>query len=134
MDVRTATPDDAQAIAAFDCFGGDRPGALKDGRCLVAEIDRQIAGYLAFKRQHLIGKDFVEFLVVHDDYRRRGIAVALLRAVEKEIGSGRLYISTGGDNTRMQALLAKDGWTAAGQIEGVNPGGDPELFFFRDLA
>ena len=49
MEIRPGTPDDHDAIKAFDCFGGDRPGALQAGRCLVAEIDGQVVGYVAYQ-------------------------------------------------------------------------------------
>jgi len=133
MDIRTATPVDGQAIAAFDCFGGDRPAAIEAGRCLVAEMDGRLAGYVVFQRRALIGRDFVEFLVVDESFRRAGVAVALLRAVESRLEGGRLFISTGASNAPMQSLLGKGGWSAAGQIEGVNTDGSAELFFYRDL-
>ena len=133
MQIRTGTLDDKQAIKAFDCFGGDRPGALQSERCLVAEIDGKVVGYVAFQRKYLIGRDFVEFLVVREGFRRQGVAIALLRAAEAKVSPGRLFISTGADNARMQALLAKDGWTSAGQIDGITHGGGSELFFYRDL-
>ena len=133
MQTRPGTPADLPEIEAFDCFGGDRPGAINEDRCIVAVIDDQIAGYIVYKRQALIGKNFIEFLVVNEPYRRRGIAVALLRAAEQTLGTCRLYISTGQTNTRMQALLAKDGWTPAGQIEQINSDGTAELFYFREV-
>jgi len=134
MHIRLGTTDDANDIAAFDCFGGDRPAALQAGRCLVATIDDNIAGFVVYLHKGLIGRDFVEFLVVHEDYRRKGIALALLRAVEREVGPGRLFISTEANNTRMLARLEKDGWTPSGQIDNLNDSGHVERFFCRDTT
>ena len=134
MHIRKGNPDDAQAIAVFDCFGGDRPAALQEDRCLVAIIDGQIAGFVVYKRKSLIGRDFVEFLVVDEAFRRRGVAVALLREVERVTGPGRLFISTEANNQPMLALLEKDGWTPSGQIENINDSGHVERFFCRDSA
>lgn len=134
IQIRIGAPDDATAIAAFDCFGGDRPAALQEQRCLVATIDEQITGFVVYKRKSLIGRDFIEFLVVDEPFRRRGIAIALLRAVEREVGPGRLFISTEANNTRMLALLDKDGWTPSGQIDNLNDSGHVERFFCRDVA
>lgn len=133
MHIRQGTPDDAPAIAAFDCFGGDRPAALQEGRCLVATVDEQLTGFVVYQRKGLIGRDFIEFLVVHEGYRRRGIAIALLREVERVVGPGRLFISTEANNTRMLALLEKDGWVPSGQIDNLNDSGHVERFFCRDL-
>jgi GNAT superfamily N-acetyltransferase len=133
MKTRIGQPEDLEAIQAFDCFGGDRAADLAAGRCLVAELDRGIAGYVVFSPKGLIGQHFINFLVVDEPYRRQGVAVALLRAVEKQLLPCRLFISTGKTNTRMQALLTKDGWTSAGQIAGMMPGEFTELFYFRDV-
>lgn len=133
MIIRTGTPADLQAIDRFDCFGGDRATALAAGRCLVAESDGRVVGFVVYAERGLIGRDFVEFLVVDEASRRRGVAVALLRAVEAELSPGRLFISTEEGNAPMRALLAKDGWTPSGQIDGINSSGFAELFFYRDV-
>ncbi|MFK7789215.1 MAG: N-acetyltransferase family protein [Phycisphaeraceae bacterium] len=132
MQIRTATTDDAEAIAAFDCFGGDRPAAIQAGRCVVAEVDGDIAGYAVFKKRGLIGRDFVEFLVVRDGLRRRGVAVALLLELEARCSPGRLFISTESNNAPMLALLQRQGYRAAGQITDINASGNAERFFCRD--
>lgn len=134
MQTRPGNPADAQAIDAFNCFDCDTDSAIRDGRCLVAVINDQAAGFVIFKRQGLIGKNFVEYLVVDQAYRRRGVAVALLRAVERTLGPCRLFISTEADNAPMLALLDQDGWQRAGQIDHINDSGFAEVFFFRDVA
>ncbi|MFN3166040.1 MAG: GNAT family N-acetyltransferase [Phycisphaeraceae bacterium] len=134
MRVRRGTPQDSDAIAAFDCFGGDRPAALEAGRCLVAEIDGRVAGFVVYAKHGLIGRDFVEYLVVHETFRRRGVAAMLLDAVGERVGPGRLFISTESGNTPMRTLLAKQGWTPAGHLSGANRSGCDELFFYRDVS
>jgi len=134
MHIRQGTPADSVGIAAFDCFGGDRPSALEAGRCLVAEVDGRVAGFVVFAKRGLIGRDFVEFLVVDEPYRRRGVAVSLLDAVGDQLGPGRLFISTEAGNAPMRGLLARQGWTPAGGISGLNASGCDELFFYRDRA
>lgn len=134
MLIRQANATDLDTINAFDCFGGDRPDAVAAGRCLVAEDDGRVAGFVVYGLRGLIGKDFVEFLVVDEPFRRRGLAVALLRAVEQRLATGRLFISTEADNAPMLALLERDGWTPAGQIDGINESGHAERFFYRDAT
>lgn len=100
----------------------------------MAECDGRVAGYIVFSEHGLIGQHFINFLVVDELFRRRGIATDLIQAVGQRLGPCRLFISTGKTNTRMQTLLAANGWTAAGQIAGMLPGEFTELFFFRDTA
>jgi GNAT superfamily N-acetyltransferase len=133
MHIRPGTTQDHCAIQAFDCFGGNRLAALDEGRCLVAVVDKNIAGFVSYQRGGLIGKDFIEYLVVNEPYRRKNVAVSLLRAAESELAPGRLFISTEAENTPMLALLDKEGWTAAGQIDHINASGHAERFFFADL-
>jgi len=134
MQINPGKPTDAEAIEAFNCFDCDIEAALGEDRCLVAEIGQQIAGFVIYKPNGLIGKNFVEYLVVGEAYRRRGVAIALLRAVEQTIGPCRLFISTEADNTPMLALLDKNHWRPAGQIDHINDSGHAELFFYRDLS
>lgn len=45
----------------------------------VAEIDQQLAGFGS-----LAGENYLDFLYVHKDFQRRGVARALLHAVEEK--------------------------------------------------
>ena len=134
ISIRSANTNDLQAIAAFDPFRGDRSGEVEAGRVLVAETDGRVVGYTTFSRNGFIGRAFVNFLAVSSDHRRRGVASALLRAVEQRIAPGRLFISTEEINTPMLQLLSRGGWTAAGCVQGVNDNGAAECFFYRDLT
>ena len=132
--IRSGVPSDLDAIDAFDPFDGDRREELTDDRCLVAECDRRVVGYLTCSSAGFIGRPFIHFLAVAPPYRRRGIATALLASAEARVGQGRVFISTEEDNREMLALLGKLGWTPARRVEGVNRNGSAECFFFRDTA
>jgi len=132
--VRSGLLTDFEAIDAFDPFAGDRREELAHDRCLVAEDGRSVVGYLTYSSAGFIGRPFIHFLAVAQDYRRRGIATELLAAAEAKVGSGRLFISTEENNRNMLALLAKFGWTPAGCVQGVNRNGSAECFFFRDIG
>lgn len=134
MQIKPGKPTDAGAIEVLNSFDCDIEAAVAEGRCLVAVIEQQIAGFVIYKTKGMIGKNFIEYLVVDEAYRRRGLAIALLRAVEQTLGPCRLFISTEADNTPMRALLDKDHWQPAGQIDGINDSGHAELFFYRDLS
>src|SRR5688500_3874906 len=117
--IRSGLLTDFEAIHAFDPFAGDRREELANDRCLVAEHNRRVVGVLTYSSAGFISRPFIHFLAVAPDYRRRGIATELLAAAEAKISSGRLFISTEENNTVMLALLAKQGWTPAGCVQGV---------------
>jgi len=74
-------------------------------------------------------RPFVALLVVAPGFRRRGLASALLAAIETEV-SAPLWTSTNRSNAAMRALLAGRGYESMGEVRGLDPG-DPELFFRR---
>jgi GNAT superfamily N-acetyltransferase len=130
--IRIAEPYDLSLIMTFDLFPGDRITEIVDRRMLVAELDNIIVGYVAWQHGGCIGKDYVNKLVVDQRHYRRGIAQALIGALNTVL-TGRVFISTGERNTGAVALLQGTGWTPAGEIVGLLPMEEPELFFYRDL-
>lgn len=52
---------------------------LKDQYCIIAEADNKIAGYGSLRNGN-----FVDFMYVHKDYLRRGIASKIYQELEKE--------------------------------------------------
>ena len=130
--VRLAEPYDLSRLMQFDSFPGYRIAEIVEKRMLVAEIDSNVVGYVAWQHGGCVGRDYVNKLVVDDDYRRRGIARALINALNTSL-SGRVFISTGADNGAAMSLLKGTGWVAAGQIVGLRPLNEPETFFHRDL-
>ncbi|MCT8002393.1 GNAT family N-acetyltransferase [Sphingomonas sanguinis] len=130
--IRRGEPRDLPRLMEFDRLLGDRVNEIVERRMLVAEVDATVVGYLAWQHGGCIGKDYVNKLVVDDNYRRRGVAQALTQALGTAL-SGRIYISTGGANTAALSLINGTGWTAAGRIDGLLPLDEPELFFRRDL-
>lgn len=131
--IRQDNPTDFDQIDIFDPFAGDRPKDIAEGRCIVAELNSQVIGYVVFQAAGFIGRPFVQFLAVAPDHRRCGIATILLQTVERRIGSGRLFISTEADNVPMKHLLAQSEWIAAGCVAGVNNNDVAECFFYRDI-
>jgi ribosomal protein S18 acetylase RimI-like enzyme len=131
--IRTGQLNDFASIDSFDPFAGDRKAELRNGHCIVATHNHKVVAYVTFCPNGFIGRPFVPFLAVAPAYRRRGIATRLLAAVEKVVGSGRIFISTEETNQEMQLLLRKLNWTAAGAVRGVNEDGSAELFYFREV-
>lgn len=118
ITTRIAEPYDLSRLMAFDSFPGDRIAEIVERRMLVAELDDLVVGYVAWQQGGCIGKDYVNKLVVDDEYRRRGIAQALISALNTVL-SGRVFISIGARNVPALTLLQLTGWTPAGEILGL---------------
>ncbi|MEG3168441.1 GNAT family N-acetyltransferase [Sphingomonas sp. LB3N6] len=132
ITTRIAEPYDLPRIMTFDSFPGDRIAEIVERRMLVAEMGDVVVGYVAWQRGGCIGKDYVNKLVVDNLYRRRGTAQALIRALNTML-SGKVFISTGAENTAALSLLKLTGWLPAGQIFGLLPLNEPTIFFYRDI-
>lgn len=140
MEVRLRLADraDEGALLELDRLarGGDlgRIAVIResvaDRRCLVAESDR-IVGFAVTARAQFFARDFVELIVVHDAFRRRGVGRALLRAVVERAGTPRVFSSTNASNEAMRSLFAAEGWTPSGRLDGLDDG-DPEIVVFID--
>ena len=138
VQLRLAGDADKQAIQQLDGLarGGDVgrnsviDEAVASGRCLVAE-GREVVGYVVMAPRRFFGRDFVELLVVHDDYRRRGVGQALLRAAVGRAGTSRVFSSTNESNAVMRSLFTAEGWTHSGRLDGLDQN-DPELVYFID--
>ncbi len=129
--VRAAEPADLARIIPFDPFPGDRIIEIVERRMLVAELSDRLAGYVAWQHRGCIGKDYVNKLVVDQGFRRRGVAKALLAGLEITL-RGRVFISTAADNAPARMLLRDNGWTHAGEILGLLPSGEAEVFYYAD--
>lgn len=132
MLIKPGTIDDFEAIDSFDPFGGDRKGELHDGRCHVATQDGCVIGYISFSFDGFIGKPFISFLAVAEEYRRQKIATKLIEHAERKVGNNRVFISTEDTNQDMLLLLKNMNWTDAGSVQGINDDGSAEVFFYRD--
>ena len=132
--VRLGQPPDEPLIRSFDEFKNRRAQELAEERLFVWTDGTEPVGYVTMARDGFIGHPYVEFLCVHPDYRRRGIASTLLLHCETQHAGRRLFISTESNNATMLALLEARGYVGAGSVSGANRDGSDEVFFFRDLA
>ncbi len=132
ITTRIAEPYDLSPIMAFDSFPGDRIAEIVERRMLVAETNDVVVGYVAWQQGGCIGKDYVNKLVVDDAHRRRGIAQALMGALNTVL-SGRVFISIGAQNAPGVSFLRQAGWTPAGHVLGLLPFNEAELFFHQDM-
>ncbi len=103
---------------------------IESGDCLVSESDGRVSGFATILRRLFFGRDFLELLTVDAEYRRQGIASALLRAFIHGATTSQLFISTNSSNVPMLNLLRKEQWLFSGELVGIDEG-DPELVFYR---
>ena len=134
--VRPAIAADSNAVCAIDerVLGRDERrdflrSAIELGECLVAEIGREIAGFVVVDRS-LYDQRFVALLIVDPAHQGRGVGSALMRAVERRFPGEKLFTSTNASNLPMQALCEGLGYVRSGWIENLDEG-DPEIVYFK---
>lgn len=138
VEIRSAQFEDVAACAALavDLIGPRRgqpiiQAALDRRQLLVASESGSVVGFLTY-RTDWFNCTFVSLVVVTPDYRRRGIARDLYRAVEGESPSPRLFSSTEETNAASIRMHGALGFTASGYIENL-PQGYRELLFYKRL-
>jgi len=137
--VERATSQDFEHICALDetvYRGPSRRGiigpAVAASRCAVARVDGVIRGYVIL-RHDFFGHGFVDLLMVHPDFRHRGLATTLMRAAELDAPSEKLFTSTNRSNLAAQRLFEKLGFARSGTIDNLNED-DAEIVYFKRLA
>lgn len=108
---------------------------IREGDVFVATTDRRRAGFA--RVEFLWGKTpLLTSLWVEPEFRRRGVASALLRAAERDLarrGYRELFSSTMPDNPAGKAWHRALGFERCGFIARINPGGVGEIFYKRRL-
>ena len=106
--------------------------ACAHGRVAVARVDGIVRGFV-IADESFFEQFFVRLLLVHPDFRRRGLASALMRAAELDCQTEKLFTSTNQSNLPMQRLCDRLGFVKCGYIENLDEG-DPELIYVKLLA
>lgn len=138
LAIRIAGPQDAEFAIAMDpvaATSAHRAGWLRaafagaHGRIArLALLEGEPAGFAVVGA--FFSNPFLDLIVTAEVYRRRGVASALLDAIETAHAGQKLFVSTNVSNAVMRALLPARGYLPAGQVDHLDPG-DPELFFVR---
>jgi GNAT superfamily N-acetyltransferase len=136
VEIRAAQSSDVQAVMQLAAGLGPRAGPfvrshLDRHHVLVAELDGQVVGMLAY-RTDWFQCTFVTLVSVREDYRKRGVARALYRAVEGMSPSPRLFSSTEETNAVSIQMHTALGFQSSGHIDNL-PQGYRELLFYKRL-
>jgi GNAT superfamily N-acetyltransferase len=105
------------------------------GQVVVAEVDRQRAGYLRLEYLWSL-VPYVALIWVVPEHRKQGLGKAMLAFVCEflhESGHDALYSSSQVDEPEPQAWHRHVGFEECGVIAGLNEGGIGEVFFRKRL-
>ena len=100
--------------------------------CLLARVKEKPAGYAIFNKGFWGEHTFIWLLFISPEFRRRGIATSLIRYVESQCATPKLFTSTNQSNTPMQALMGRMGFLKTGLVENFDEG-DPEVFYLKKI-
>jgi len=138
VEIRQGQPDDISASVALAAeLIGPRRGdgfikaALDRRQLLVASENGSVVGILVY-RTDWFNCTFVSLVVVKPDWRRKGVARTLFRAIEEESPSPRLFSSTDETNAASIQMHSALGFISSGYIENL-PQGYRELLFYKRL-
>jgi ribosomal protein S18 acetylase RimI-like enzyme len=143
MAIRAATLSDLEAllplVRGYRIFYKQQPDDAREREFIethlnngtsaiyVAEVDGRAAGFMQLFRTystvHLAAAWILEDLFVEPQYRKRGIAAALLqRAVEhaREDDASGMFLETAADNVPAQSVYEAAGWTREGRFLKYN--------------
>ncbi len=137
MEIRPGVPADLAAMPALRRYiAGETPRhrafieqVLPLGGMYLALIDGEFAGSV-ITDDHLWGRGMVWLLWVEADYRRQGLATALMLYAEKLASPPRLFTSTNRSNRAAQRLFEGLGYERSGQLDWIDDP-DSDLYYSK---
>jgi len=133
VEVRHVRDDDLATLGALheQLFPGTHTTGRRlvedrdeDHLRLVVEVDGSLAGYVAFDHQ-ADGSGYLDFLGVAPEFRRRGLATALVRSAIATLqgrGAAPIHLTVREDNHGARSLYASSGFTETRLIRPLRKG------------
>ena len=109
---------------------------IKAKEVFIAVEDNKIIGILSFTKSWWKGADYLDEVVVHKNYRGRGIAAKLMLAFEKDAKrrkARRIFSSTQPLNRVSIKLQQKAGFRRCGYVDDMFEEGQRELIFSKKI-
>jgi ribosomal protein S18 acetylase RimI-like enzyme len=138
MNIVAATNQELEAVCALDesvLGNASRQDylsqAVTNGKCFVAIVKDSIAGFAIYDTT-FYGNAFIWLVIVSPEFRRIGIATALIRYIEAICPTEKLYTSTNESNDAMKLLCESLGFVKSGCIENLDED-DPEVVYFKKI-
>jgi GNAT superfamily N-acetyltransferase len=100
-------------------------------QCVVASINSEPVGFACYDST-FFECCFIQLVIVNPNFRRLGIAGALMRYIEEHSPTPKLFTSTNESNTIMQQVCLSLDFVRSGIIENLDDG-DPEWVFFKQV-
>lgn len=137
-EIRLARPTDGEALFELDPVA-HTDGARREritrgiqaGEIRVAEAQGHIVGYALLSRS-FFERPFIELVVIDPGYRGEGVGPRLIRRLEADCRSLRIFTSTNASNDHMRHVLEKLGYEPSGIVHHLDPG-DPEIIYSKAL-
>jgi ribosomal protein S18 acetylase RimI-like enzyme len=105
--------------------------SLKEKRALISFMGRIPAGFLVWTKD-FYSHHFIDLVIVHPQMRRKGVAQAMLKAMESICPGNKLFSSTNKNNVAMQEVFRQGGFVKAGYISHLDKG-NPELIYYKKV-
>jgi GNAT superfamily N-acetyltransferase len=105
--------------------------ALKEKRALIAFMGRIPAGLLIWTKD-FYSHHFIDLVLVHPQMRRKGVAQALIQAMESICPGNKLFSSTNRSNKAMQEVFKRAGFVKSGFISHLDRN-NPELIYYKKI-
>jgi ribosomal protein S18 acetylase RimI-like enzyme len=138
LKIRKATRKDLPVILEIMVIGSNADHtdlvkkSINAGQCLAALIDDKVVGF-GILNDSFFNQGFIDLLIVHPEYRRRGVATALIRRMEQICPTVKFFTSTNESNIPARKTCEASGFVRSGYIENLDEG-DPEIIYFKRLA
>ena len=145
MIIRKGKKADFKAIAklwlSFFTDTPDVPDAYsarhaKRGELLVAVEGNNVIGFLEFSKNHFFESDYIEAVIVNEQFRGKGVAASLLQECErqaKERGCRRIFSSVEPWNAAALQMHQRLGYKKCGYVDHIWGEGKRDLFFSKKL-